>query len=63
MSSEDAKTVVVLTTSEFQTAVAVEELERRLSRGGASPFQKVIDTDGREHWVNVSYVVELRDPS
>ena len=40
MSSEDAKTVVVLTTSEFQTAAAVEELEQRLSRGGASPFQK-----------------------
>ena len=63
MSSEEAQTVVVLTTGSFETAVSPEELEKRLSRGGASPFQKIIDIDGREHWVNASQVVEMHDPA
>jgi hypothetical protein len=39
-----------------------DELERRFSRGGASPFQKVEDIRGRQHWVNLAQVTEIYEP-
>jgi hypothetical protein len=61
MASEEANAVIVLTNgTPIETAQALDAIEEKL--GAITDRQaliKVIDTDGRDHRINVDHIVQI----
>jgi hypothetical protein len=64
--AEEAKSVIVLTAGEsLESPDPVRTLHTRLHSAIHDPditTIRVIDTQGREHWINVEEIVQIYEP-